>query len=364
MPKTDVESKIENLFRKQVQEDKKVKNAYLLVHSDKLGVHMNIAEGKTGDFEAHPAQPNHLASVGKLFTATVMGILQERSELCFGDKISKYLDREIMQGLHVYKGQEYSGDIKISHLLNQSSGLDDVFFPLLKRLIENPERQVTTREAILWGKENLKTRFKPGAKHFYTDTNYFLLGLIVESIIQKPFQQVMHELVFDPLNMKHAYMNDYSTPQVPSPYPTAGIHLYGINFQGYKGIAPLDYSGSSVIAPLEEYLEFMKGLVNHKILKEETLREMLDNALPMGFPAMGFDYGYSIWKVRKIPFLMPAKYYSWGCVGVTGAFMFYHPGTASYIIGTFNDMSYQSKGLRFMLSKVVRQLVAANKNTE
>ena len=37
--------------------------------------------------------------------------------------------------------------------------------------------------------------------------------------------------------------------------------------------------------------------------------------------------------------------------------MFYHPKTESYIIGTFNDITYRSKALRFMLSKVIRRLV-------
>jgi len=76
--KETVHARIEAHFRKQVQGDKNVKNAYLLVHSEKLGVNLNIAEGRTGDFKAHPQQPNHMASVGKLFTATVIGILNDK----------------------------------------------------------------------------------------------------------------------------------------------------------------------------------------------------------------------------------------------------------------------------------------------
>lgn len=44
---------IEDMFRKQVQKDSKVRNAYLLVHSHKLDFHMNIAEGSTGDMPAN-----------------------------------------------------------------------------------------------------------------------------------------------------------------------------------------------------------------------------------------------------------------------------------------------------------------------
>ncbi|MFW6257341.1 MAG: hypothetical protein ACOC11_01030 [Prolixibacteraceae bacterium] len=54
---------------------------------------------------------------------------------------------------------------------------------------------------------------------------------------------------------------------------------------------------------------------------------------------------------------MPKKYFCWGCVGITGAFMFFHPQTEAYIIGTFNDDSYTSKALQFMLMKVIKPLL-------
>lgn len=55
----NVQEKIESVFRQQVLNDKKVKNACLLVHSEKLGIDINIAEGKTGEIQANPKQANH-----------------------------------------------------------------------------------------------------------------------------------------------------------------------------------------------------------------------------------------------------------------------------------------------------------------
>ncbi len=352
-----VQTAIENNFRTQVKNDDKVKNAYLLVHSDKLGIHLNIAEGDTSGVAAHPQQPNYLASVGKLFTATIIAIFHEKGLLSFDDLISKYLDNELMAGLHVFGGKDYSNKIKISHLLNQSSGLDDVFYHLLKKVMENSEH-FSPREAVIWGKENLTPKFKPGEKHHYTDTNYHLLGLIVESITGKPFFEALHEYIFNPLKMKRAYMMGYSQPAENSNLPLAKFYLDGVDGSTIDGLAQIDYAGGGVVTTLEEYLVFMRSLVNQEIIEKNTLERMMTDDFAMGFPSIGVRYGYSIWKFVTTPIIMPKKFNCWGCVGVTGAFMFYHPQTEAYIIGSFNDVSYQSKALRFMISKIIKELLA------
>jgi D-alanyl-D-alanine carboxypeptidase len=264
-----------------------------------------------------------------------------------------------MDGLHVDKGKDSSDDIQIRHLLNQSSGLSDVFYLLWERMVKEPF-EITPREAVLWGKANMKPKSQPGEKHVYGDTNYYLLGLIIESITGKPFHEALHESIFRPLEMNRAFMNGYSEPAEKSEYPTAKVFIKGIDALAVKGVSRIDYAGGGVIAPLEDYLKFMKALVGQRLLKKETLERMLSDDLPMGFPTPGFDYGYAIWKFKAIPIFMPEKYTSWGCVGVTGAFMFYHPMTESIIIGTFNDYSYRGKALRFMVSKVIKTLLKTN----
>ncbi len=352
-----LQEEIESKFRQQVQNDKRVKNAYLLVNSQKLGVDINISEGMTGDIQANPKQANHLASVGKLFTATVIGMLHDKGQLNFDDKIANYLDAELMHNLHVYKGRDYSNEISIKHLLNQTSGLHDVFYPILKKLISNPALEITVREALEWGKLHLKPVGKPGQKHFYTDTNYYLLGLIIENITKKPFHEAVHEMILEPLKMDNAYINAYSEPKDSPQFPPAHIYLSNTNFIDNKRVAKIDYAGGGIVAPLSEFLVFMKALVNGQLVRETTLNRMIYDDIKMGFPAIGFDYGYSVWKPKSIPLLMPKKYFCWGCVGITGAFMFFHPQTEAYVIGTFNDDSYTSKALRFMLTKVINQLL-------
>lgn len=354
MGRATMQSRIEISFREQARKDSQVKNAYLLVHSEKRDIDVRVAEGRTGSMPANVQQPVYLASVGKLFTATVISILHEQGKLAFDDRISIFLDPELMNGLHVYKEHDYSGDIQVRHLLNQSSGLDDCFWPLLERMREDPSMRITPREAILWGKENLTPKAEPGKKHHYTDTNYYLLGLLVESITGEPFHRSLHQHIFEPLGMDSAYMQGYSEPAVRSDYPLAEYYLDDLEGSTLPGFPAIDYAGGGVIAVLDDYLKFMQALVNYALIREDTLQTMLSDD-HRSYPTI--RYGYAIWKFIRIPLLMPAKYTCWGCVGVTGAFMFYHPHTESYIIGSFNQTAYSSKALRFMLSRVIKPLV-------
>jgi D-alanyl-D-alanine carboxypeptidase len=357
MKKQLVQDKIETSFKELVQTDNKVKNAYLVVHSERLGIDLKCAEGFTENTPADIGQPNHMASVGKLFTATLISMLYEKGKLDFEDRIIEYLESDLMKGLHVYKGKDYSADITIRHLLMQTSGLYDVFFHLWEKMVKDPDFRITPREAVLWGKENLKPVAAPGKRHKYTDTNYYLLGLIIERVTGKPFHEVMHELVFDPVGMPHAFMHGYSKPKIESDLPAAKLYIENHDLLSIKGVHQIDYAGGSVVAPLPEYLTFLKALVNHRIVKKETLDRMLEDDAKMGFPYLGFNYGYSIWKLRSIPVIIPAQYKCWGCVGVTGAFLFYHPTTESCLIGTFNDFAYRSKALQFMVKKIIKELL-------
>jgi D-alanyl-D-alanine carboxypeptidase len=352
MPNSTEVSPIETLFKEQVRKDKKIKNAYLLVHSDKTGLHLNLAEGPGENDKPNPQQPVYMASVGKLFASVVAAILYEKGELSFEDKITRYLDSELTDGIHVYKKKDYSGEIQIRHLLNQTSGLPDNFYPLFDKLLADHDFDISPREAVVWAKKNLKPQAEPGKKSYYTDTNYHLLGLIVEKICGEPFHAVMKRLIFGPLNMKHSYMLHYSKPEKMPDYEEAGFYFNETRLNEIRGFAGLDFSGGGVVAPMEDLLLFMKALTDYRLISEKTFELMRADKARL-YP--GWDYGYGIWQVRPVPVLLPAKYQSWGVLGATGAFMFYHPELEAHFIGSFNHQTWQRKCVRFMF-KVMDKL--------
>lgn len=355
--------KITASFQRLARSDTRIHNAYLLVHSDRNGFHLKLAEGETETepgraAAAHPDQPVFMASVGKLFTGVLVARLKEQGRLAFEDVIADYLEPELLEGLHVYKGRDYSRQIRIRHLLNHTSGLHDYFEDkpargagMLARLLEQPERVYTPREVVRWSTENLKAHFPPGQGFHYSDTGFHLLGLVIEAVSGQPFHAALSQSIFEPLGMGGAYLLGHSQPQEASPHPTAGVYVGHTNVVRYPSLA-IDYAGGGVTAPLEGLLKFMQALAQGRLLAEETWRQMDDCARF----SIGIDYGYGVMKIRTVPIVMPERLNCWGNAGSTGAFMFYHPGQDACVIGSLNQFGYAAKGIRFML-QVIDKLI-------
>ncbi|UCB42270.1 MAG: beta-lactamase family protein [Dehalococcoidales bacterium] len=355
----NTQKSIEKIFRNTVQKDHKIHNAYLLVHSDKLGIHLNIAEGSTNNIPANENQPYYVASVGKLFTSVLAGVLVEQGKLSYEDTITPYLDEGLLQNLHVVKGRDYTNQIRIRHLLNHTSGIHDYFGDkpkhatlMLEQIVREPSHFWTPREVIQWSKENLNSHFPPGKGFHYSDTGYHLLGLIIEKITSVPFQAALKQYIFQPLEMNHSYLVQHSEPLIKSDHPVANIYIgeTRIDVTQHRSLS-IDYAGGGIVSTSDDLLKFMKALVKHVIISVDTFEKMKDWARFF----FGIDYGYGIMNIKTIPVFMPKKLNSWGNAGFIGSFLFYNPGMDAYFIGSLNQQGYHVKGVRMML-KVINTL--------
>ena len=120
--------RIATLFDQRVKSDKNIHNAHLLVHSDGNHLHLNLAGGNAkntaGNF-IQMGQPVFMASVGKLFTAILIGMLCEQGKLSFDFRICDLLEPDLLNGLHVFSGINYSVQIRLC-LLYTSDAADDL----------------------------------------------------------------------------------------------------------------------------------------------------------------------------------------------------------------------------------------------
>ncbi len=131
-----------------------------------------------------------IASLTKQFTSAVILQLQELGMLSVHDKLSKYIP-------------DYpNGDsISIENLLTHTSGIhnfnDEAF-------MENNASKTMKLESIIALFKNVPTDFKPGTNYNYSNSNYILLGFIIEKITGKSYYQNIRERIFQPLQMNHS----------------------------------------------------------------------------------------------------------------------------------------------------------------
>ncbi|MFD0713509.1 serine hydrolase domain-containing protein [Paenibacillus sp. GCM10027626] len=348
------ETAIEQYFRHTVQQDSGICNAYLLVHSDKLGLHLNAAEGFTGlaKCTADARQPYFVASVSKLLTAVVAAMLAEEGRLNYEERIVNYLDDELTERLHVYKGQDYTAQIQLKHLLNHTSGLHCFIEDrpkqgkrMIELVLQDPHKKWTPREAILWSKQHLQALSPPGRRFHYSDTGYHLLGFIIERVTQLPLHEVLRRYLFEPLGMKHSCLLG-AEPLVLWEHPVADLLVNRTNIAHFDSLHFM-YAGGGIISTNADLLLFMQALVQHRLISEPALNRMRQHKERF---FLGIDYGYGVMEFKHVPLFMPRKYEVWGNAGSTGSFLFYHPATESYLIGSLNHFRYNRKGIRLMLN--------------
>lgn len=348
---------IEKKLQKIVEAESNINNVYLLVHSKKLNIHWNMAFGKTDNFPTVKEQPYHTASIGKVFTAVIIAKMVEEGKINYHDRLNKFLSEDLIKNLHIYNGKDYSNEIEIQHLISHTSGLADFYEDkpfhgktFVDIVLDEPLREWTPEETIQWTKQNMRPKFPPGKKCHYTDTGFNLLGLIIESVMMKSYHEVLHEYIFQPLNMNATYLSHYSEPAIKNTFPIASIN-YGsriIHVEQHKSFSSF-YAGGQTISTSEDLLKFITALVEHRCVAKESLVQM-QNWRKM---RLGIDYGYGLMYVQMLPLIQ--KYNMWGHLGSIGSFMLYNPVLDAYIIGNFNKIGYLSKSMQFVLY-VLRQL--------
>jgi D-aminopeptidase len=140
------------------------------------------------DVPIRPDTRFRIASVSKQFTVTAALMLAAEGKLKLGDPPHKYLPE--LPPLAV----------TIDQMMRNCSGLPD-FLELLRlggHGLDKPARPADLLAACL---RNRHLNFTPGTRFLYSNTNFLLLGLIVEKLAKKKLGDFLAERVFKPLNM-------------------------------------------------------------------------------------------------------------------------------------------------------------------
>ncbi len=293
-------------------------------------------------------QPYFIASISKLYTSAIVMKLREKGKLSLDDKIIRYLPGEITDSLHIYKGRDYSKEITIRHLLSNTSGIADYFEQkqtgdksLKEKITENEDVSLSFEEIIDLSK-TMSPKFPPGKKRkaFYSDTNFQLLGKIIEVITGMSIAGAYQKYIFEPLNLQNTYLFENTTDTLPAKfyYKETELHIPKI-------MASFTADGG-IVSTAEEKMFFLKAFFNGELFPEKYLDEMQN--WKRIFP--GFSYGTGMAHFKSI-----GTYELIGHPGASGSFAYYCPKKDVYITGTINQVHKPALVYQLMM-KILRKL--------
>ncbi|MCH9033112.1 MAG: beta-lactamase family protein [Planctomycetes bacterium] len=217
----------------------------------------------------------HLGSDTKAITATMIGVLVERGVMKWETKIKEALP-DLAESIRA----DYA-DVTVEMLLAHRGGI-------------RHESEVPGLWATLWKREGTpveerrkmakvmltqEPKVAPG-EYFYANCGYGIAGHMAETITGKPWEQLMRELVFEPLGMNSAGFGvpwEDEPPTDPWPHSSSGVFLSpGAFADNPPSIGP----GATVHASLDDWAKFvidhLHGLRSRKsvLLKAATYRRL------------------------------------------------------------------------------------------
>ena len=326
---------------------KYIYGAVFYVRSDDNSVDMISAAGNIKETSQY-----YIASINKLFISALILRMHRDGKLDLQDKIAKHLPKEVVGGLHVYRGRDYSNEITIFHLISQTSGLPGYLIDKqadgkkAMTELESGIDQPWPPEKVIEEVKKMKPHFPPGkpGRAKYIDTNHQILSLVVESIAGKPINIILQNL-FKELNMTKTYVREDMNDRdyVPFRYKSEIINI------------PLFLTSTrnDIVSTVKDQMIFLKAFFNGHFFPKERMSELYkwNNIF---FP---FKYGIGIQKFCLPRILSPFKSVPdmIGHSGSVGSVAFYVPDIGVHITGTVNQQARPNVAFQAMI-KIVNEL--------
>ncbi len=206
-----------------------------------------------------PTTKFRLGSITKQFTAAVVLRLQEQKKLSIQDPICTY----------VAPCPDTWKPITVHHLLTHTSGIPSYTgLPGYGTTMMMP-RTIDQMVAVF---RELPLEFAPGEKFKYNNSGYFLLGVIIEKVAGKKYEDALRDEIFGPLGMKDTGY-DWSEPLLPQ--RASGYTRRG---DGLVNAKPLDmqqpYAAGSLYSTVNDLLIWDQALYTDRVLPESARTAM------------------------------------------------------------------------------------------
>ena len=222
-----------------------------------------------------------IGSITKQFTAMLVLQLKEEGKLKLQAKITEYLP---------WYRKDTGDKITINHLLTHTSGIPN--YTAQSGVMDDIAIHEFSPKEIAEKFCSNDLEFEPGTKFSYNNSGYFLLGVIIEEITKKKFEDNLRERIFEPLGMKNSGVDK------PSVLLKNRADGYGYGFEGYENAGFINmesatFSAGAIYSTVEDLNLWENAIFGDKLL-------LTENKNLMFAPHLG-NYGYGLFTGKFKP---------------------------------------------------------------
>ncbi len=312
-----------------------------LLIKDEYGLWMGtagVSDAEAG-LEVYSSQQFLIASITKVFTAATVFSLVDKGILSLEDPVSKWINPSLLDKL------ANADQAKISHLLSHTSGIADYYTLAYDMDRMNAEYNNWSYEEILAYAYKQDPTNGLGETYYYSNTNFLLLGMILESSTGKKLGQIYDEEVFTPLNLESAYYS-FDNP-IPEGCAWGYADMYGngqfvrSDFM-YKD--ELHTADGGIAINAYDIGTFLEKLMKGELLSEESLAQMTDwFEIPSGWVDPYYVHSESGYGIQK--FTKEAEYsvgHSGAITGFSTMAQYFPESDFTYVL-LVNSSSYDAE---------------------
>jgi len=279
-----------------------------------------------------------IGSTSKIVTAVLIMQLQEEGLLSLDDKVSDWLDDRVIGELANAK------ESNIRQLLNHSSGIPE--YLAVRHFINSvniPNHLETQEEKLKYAYGKSATN-AIGAKYEYSNSNYILLGLIIEEAREMPLWDAVQTHISMPLGLQNFVMGTEEEP-IPSdcarPYLSTRGGKYSDIMQ--HAVADAATGDGGIACNMQDFNAFLTGMQDGTLISAESFAMMTEDAISQagsssyGGPDFGEEfYGLGLERYER------GGHFSFGHTGGTSsyeAYAVFDPTTEVIVSLAFNGIS-------------------------
>lgn len=207
----------------------------------------------------------NIGSLTKTFTAVLILQEVEKGVLHLNDSLHMFFPKELCDNENI------DLNITIEQLLRHRSGLGEVLIDtLVNNAFHNPFFDYNY--SFLFNKVPKPTTI-PGTKYKYSNTNYILLGYILELVNNLPYSEILRKRIFEPCRMKssYAYYSSHIENAAHPIFEKEDLSEYGF----FKYYQTFSFSAGGISSNVKDLSRFLTSLYDYKLFEKTTFEKMI-----------------------------------------------------------------------------------------